>query len=586
MYMQQLLSQIAPTASPSGIGTKSLVGQGSTGDQDFGNILQGILGAVKKTGETQTKSSVTLQTLGNIQKSSQDDLTLLNSILQKLSTALNGKTDDIDSAQLNDLLKNSLTDEELSFIQQFIQTTGQGATAGNEQTGNSLNSILQGSETGAADTKQTVISLMAGLLTAVNKMIENTGTITGQGSVQQNTASLSAAGRTADQDQLQMLTALRDSLQQLCNKCASITQNAAGQEQTVLQGSENTVQTGRQTTGTGQNNAAGNGQTAQTPVQSDVDLQKSIEQLLLNNQGMQKLAASINAQKEQKPMASANQFLGQMPDSVTKNVSPLTQNNTSLANQALNITDYLLPFQTDGKQAAEQFLNRLQALSNLSSQSETTLLTVQSGQEGIITPAASKGNASDRESGQTLLFKDALLNQNIQQTTTRTDNLQTADKAEARVPLNSAYIVEELANKINSGLKYGEQKLSMQLYPPSLGKLNIELSMKDNQLRAVIVAESQQVKQLLEGNIDQLRTCLQNQNIQVEKCSVLVGYEGGQQQQFDQQTAYLRDRNARERKNEFYNSGVAALDDELLTAQSLTLNARSFIGADTVDVFA
>ena len=49
--------------------------------------------------------------------------------------------------------------------------------------------------------------------------------------------------------------------------------------------------------------------------------------------------------------------------------------------------------------------------------------------------------------------------------------------------------------------------------------------MKNNQLQAIIVADSVQAKNILESNINQLKTALEGNNIEIDKVSVFVGNE-------------------------------------------------------------
>ena len=49
--------------------------------------------------------------------------------------------------------------------------------------------------------------------------------------------------------------------------------------------------------------------------------------------------------------------------------------------------------------------------------------------------------------------------------------------------------------------------------------------MKNNQLQAIIVADSVQAKNILESNINQLKIALEGNNIEIDKVSVFVGNE-------------------------------------------------------------
>jgi len=87
---------------------------------------------------------------------------------------------------------------------------------------------------------------------------------------------------------------------------------------------------------------------------------------------------------------------------------------------------------------------------------------------------------------------------------------------------NPSFMIEQISGRIYSGIRNGETRINIQLNPPSLGKLDIGLSMKNNQLHAVIVADSGLAKQILNENIDQLRHCFESHNIDVAKISVVT----------------------------------------------------------------
>ncbi len=72
--------------------------------------------------------------------------------------------------------------------------------------------------------------------------------------------------------------------------------------------------------------------------------------------------------------------------------------------------------------------------------------------------------------------------------------------------------------KINEVSGISEAKIS--LVPEHLGKLDVQLTMHNGQLVAQFFAENAHAKDLLEGQMQQLRTVLQNQGIQVDKLQV------------------------------------------------------------------
>ena len=78
----------------------------------------------------------------------------------------------------------------------------------------------------------------------------------------------------------------------------------------------------------------------------------------------------------------------------------------------------------------------------------------------------------------------------------------------------------------------GENRVSINLHPPELGKIQVELVVKDNHVHARINTENAAVKEVIMTNLDQLKSNIENAGISVTKFDVEVG---GFRNQFDQQ---------------------------------------------------
>jgi flagellar hook-length control protein FliK len=74
--------------------------------------------------------------------------------------------------------------------------------------------------------------------------------------------------------------------------------------------------------------------------------------------------------------------------------------------------------------------------------------------------------------------------------------------------------------QINSG--FSASKLSLKLYPEELGELKIDIQMKDGAIKASIVAQTEQVQQVLEKYIPKLRSFMEQQGLTVD--DILVTY--------------------------------------------------------------
>jgi len=94
----------------------------------------------------------------------------------------------------------------------------------------------------------------------------------------------------------------------------------------------------------------------------------------------------------------------------------------------------------------------------------------------------------------------------------------------------SSFLSESILKQISEGITYSLRnnlhRIRFQLHPPELGQIKINITFKDNQLHARIVAENGMVKQELEQNQEQLRKILEGQGINLERFDVL--YDRGE----------------------------------------------------------
>ena len=87
-------------------------------------------------------------------------------------------------------------------------------------------------------------------------------------------------------------------------------------------------------------------------------------------------------------------------------------------------------------------------------------------------------------------------------------------------------IMDRMMWMIRSGVQRGRIHIS----PPELGRLDLDLVIKQGHLQANVSAESQVVKELIEANLNQLRQQLTDQGLVVDRFEVMVGLEERQNQ--------------------------------------------------------
>lgn len=224
------------------------------------------------------------------------------------------------------------------------------------------------------------------------------------------------------------------------------------------------------------------------------DLRKNMENLLQNRESLQKLFTSDSSVDRKFVSAVLNY------------VDALKQNN--------------------GKAGIAALANNLAVLNQESARVQP--ITIENGLYKELLTDNSKtdilGN-NTKDPGKNSNSNNNNLNNPFSLNNVQVLKAETAAPANARTAVNYSSILNQVSEKINYTLGKGESRVTIQLNPPALGQVNVNLSMKNNQLQAIIVADSVQVKNILESNMNQLRVALEGNNIEIDKVSVFVGNE-------------------------------------------------------------
>ncbi len=143
------------------------------------------------------------------------------------------------------------------------------------------------------------------------------------------------------------------------------------------------------------------------------------------------------------------------------------------------------------------------------------------------------------QSSQEMMMRDSMQNANQTLTqgtaeTTKVDFAQALSKsthannqqAQAQQDAPDVDILEQIRSRLNVSAKNGLQKITIGLTPESLGKLNIEISRGQNGISAQILADNPQAKEILEKNLDGLKSVLQSQGVNVNNVNVKVAEAG------------------------------------------------------------
>ena len=101
-------------------------------------------------------------------------------------------------------------------------------------------------------------------------------------------------------------------------------------------------------------------------------------------------------------------------------------------------------------------------------------------------------------------------------------------KMEAKVHLvqpNKEEILKQIIDKASVSVSQDKAEMIINLKPDNLGKLSLKVATEKGIVTAQILAENQQVKQIIESNFNVLRDALEKQGITVQQFSVSVGQD-------------------------------------------------------------
>ena len=96
-------------------------------------------------------------------------------------------------------------------------------------------------------------------------------------------------------------------------------------------------------------------------------------------------------------------------------------------------------------------------------------------------------------------------------------------------PLQFQDIMEQIEDGAANMMKNRSGRIVITLEPPNLGTLNMDVRVHNDAVRMILIADNHDVKQVLHTNLDQLKTALQGQGLNIDRFEVLVqerSYDG------------------------------------------------------------
>jgi flagellar hook-length control protein FliK len=133
---------------------------------------------------------------------------------------------------------------------------------------------------------------------------------------------------------------------------------------------------------------------------------------------------------------------------------------------------------------------------------------------------------------------------------------------------------EKIAHSVENSIKFlissGESRAVIQLHPPELGRVQMELVVNDNQVTAKINTENAAVKEVILANLEQLKSNLANAGTQINKFDVEVG---GFKNYYEQHFSKGRTGNSGQKGSaglELFPDGNELMLDQVINQQALT----------------
>ncbi len=132
------------------------------------------------------------------------------------------------------------------------------------------------------------------------------------------------------------------------------------------------------------------------------------------------------------------------------------------------------------------------------------------------------------------------------------------------------YVIDQVARRLGLALRRGDNHVRLQLKPPQLGSIQLDMVMKDNVLKVALVAEHHFVKELLTSHVNELRQALGEQGVELQKVDVEVGHHFGRSMDHAQ-----RDLNEARSWRRSPASASDGLESEADSAERTPTNVRS-----------
>ena len=148
------------------------------------------------------------------------------------------------------------------------------------------------------------------------------------------------------------------------------------------------------------------------------------------------------------------------------------------------------------------------------------------------------------------------------------------------------YLSQQVGRQLSQALRNGDNQLTLQLRPPELGSLHIEMEIQNNVLKIGLAAERQATREMLMANVNELKTALSEHGIELNKVDVQLNYNFNQSMAQEQQGGKLFNENNNQMANR---SGRLTTENDNISNSEMddvTTQPKIWQGDHTVSLMA
>ena len=151
--------------------------------------------------------------------------------------------------------------------------------------------------------------------------------------------------------------------------------------------------------------------------------------------------------------------------------------------------------------------------------------------------------------------------------------------------ISPAQVIDRVAAEFSDNLSNEGGRVKITLAPPSLGTLEMDVTVHNGKVRVLLVAENQDVQKMLSGNMDSLKGSLQSQGLTIERCDVMMQDRREQySQNFNHHQAFNQEQSAKHQQNE--GKGYNHLDAQTVIPSNITPAHQEIWRSGRISLFA